>query len=59
MFEFKNNVKVSKDVGWLIPGLNVKRWLFLIFLGSVFIILGFMIKYFSHNIYSDWRNNIF
>ena len=43
MFEFKNNVKVSKDVGWLIPGLNVKRWLFLIFLGSVFIILGFMI----------------
>lgn len=43
MFEFKNNVKVAKDVGWLIPGLNVKRWLFLIFLGSVFIILGFMI----------------
>lgn len=43
MFDFKNNVKVAKDVGWLIPGLNVKRWLFLIFLGSVFIVLGFLI----------------
>ena len=43
MFDFKNNVKVSKDVGWLIPGLNVKRWLFLIFLGSVLIVLGFLI----------------
>ena len=39
----KTNVKVSKDVGWLIPGLNVKRWLFLIFFGSVMIVLGFLI----------------
>ena len=29
----RKNVKVAKDVGWLIPGLNVKRWLFLIFVG--------------------------
>lgn len=43
VFKFKNNVKVTKDVGWLIPGLNVKRWLFLIFLGSVLIVLGFLI----------------
>ena len=43
MFNFKDNVKVTKDVGWLIPGLNVKRWLFLIFLGSILIVLGFMI----------------
>jgi len=43
MFEFRKNVKVTKDVGWLIPGLNVKRWLFLIFLGSVLIVLGLMI----------------
>ncbi|MBE7703439.1 MAG: YvcK family protein [Cyanobacteria bacterium SIG28] len=41
--KIKNNVKVTRDVGWLIPGLNIKRWLFLIFLGSVFIILGFLI----------------
>ncbi len=43
VFKFKNNVKVTKDVGWLIPGLNVKRWLFLIFIGSVLIVLGFLI----------------
>lgn len=43
VFKFKDNVKVTKDVGWLIPGLNVKRWLFLIFLGSVLIVLGFLI----------------
>ena len=41
--EFRKNVKVTKDVGWLIPGLNIKRWLFLIFLGSVLIVLGFLI----------------
>lgn len=43
MFDFRKNVNVTKDVGWLIPGLNVKRWLFLIFLGSIFIVLGLMI----------------
>ena len=42
MIDFKNKVN-PKNVGWLIPGLNVKRWLFLIFLGSVFIILGLLI----------------
>lgn len=42
-FKFKNNVKVTKDVGWLLPGLEVKRWFFLIFLGSVMIVLGFMV----------------
>lgn len=39
----RENVKVTKDVGWLIPGLNVKRWLFLIFLGSVLMVLGILI----------------
>lgn len=43
MIEFKKKVNVTKDVGWLIPGLNVKRWLFLIFLGSVLMVLGLMI----------------
>ena len=41
--KFRKNVKVSKDVGWLIPGLNVKRWLFLVFLGSILMVLGFLI----------------
>lgn len=51
MFDIKNNVKVSKDVGWLIPGLNVKRWLFLIFVGSVLIVLGFLLIADAHLIY--------
>ena len=42
MVNLKNKVN-PKDVGWLIPGLNVKRWLFLVFLGSVFIVLGLLI----------------
>lgn len=42
-FDFKNNVKLSKDAGWLIPGLEVKRWFALIFLGSIMIVLGFMV----------------
>jgi len=42
MIDFKNRVK-AKDIGWLIPGLNVKRWLFLIFLGSILIVLGCLI----------------
>ena len=42
-FNFKDNVKVTKDVGWLLPGLEVKRWFFLIFLGSIMIVLGFMV----------------
>ena len=49
--KFRKNVKVSKDVGWLIPGLNVKRWLFLIFLGSVLMVLGFLIIFDIRPIY--------
>lgn len=42
-FKIKDNVKMAKDVGWLIPGLEVKRWLFLVFLGSVIMVLGLLI----------------
>ena len=41
--EIKENVNVKKEVGWLLPGLEVKRWFALIFLGSVMIVLGFMV----------------
>ena len=51
MFDFKNKVNVTKDVGWLIPGLNVKRWLFLIFVGSVLMILGLLIIFDIRPIY--------
>jgi uncharacterized cofD-like protein len=40
---FKNNVKMPKDAGWLIPGLEVKRWFALIFLGSLLIIFGLLL----------------
>ena len=37
---FKN--KIPKTAGWLIPGLEIKRWFALIFLGSVLIIVGIL-----------------
>ncbi|MBR3889423.1 YvcK family protein [bacterium] len=33
---------MPKTAGWLIPGLEIKRWFALIFVGSVFIILGIL-----------------
>ena len=42
-FSFKDNVDIKKDAGWLLPGLEVKRWFFLIFIGSIMIVLGFMV----------------
>lgn len=34
---------MPKDAGWLIPGLQVKRWFALIFIGAVMMALGFLI----------------
>ena len=42
-FNFNENVDVKKEVGWLLPGLEVKRWFLLIFFGSIMIVLGFMV----------------
>ena len=49
--ELKENVNVKKEVGWLIPGLEVKRWFLLIFFGSVMIVLGFMVFAGIHPLY--------
>lgn len=43
MKNFKNSMKMPKDAGWLIPGLQVKRWFALIFVGAVLMVLGFLI----------------
>jgi uncharacterized cofD-like protein len=51
VFNFKDNVDVKKEVGWLLPGLEVKRWFFLIFLGSTMIVLGFMVLAGIHPLY--------
>ena len=37
---FKN--RIPKTAGWLIPGLEVKRWFALIFLGSALIVAGIL-----------------
>ncbi len=43
MKRFTDNMKMPKDAGWLIPGLQVKRWFLLIFVGAVFIAIGLLI----------------
>jgi uncharacterized cofD-like protein len=40
---FTNNIKMPEDAGWLIPGLRVKRWFAMIFLGTVLITLGILV----------------
>ena len=50
--ELKENVNVKKEVGWLLPGLEVKRWFLLIFLGSIMIVLGFMVFAELHPLYT-------
>ena len=36
------NLKFPKIAGWLIPGLEVKRWFGLVFLGIALVVVGFM-----------------
>ena len=43
MGKFTDNMKMPKDAGWLIPGLQIKRWFILIFFGAVFVALGLLI----------------
>ncbi len=52
----KNNMKMPKDAGWLIPGLEIKRWFALIFLGSVLIILGILTLSNPEQIYQFLKN---
>ena len=48
----KNMMKIPKDAGWLIPGLEVKRWFALIFLGSVLIMLGILTLFSPRSVYT-------
>jgi len=43
--KFNDNIKMPKDAGWLLPGLQVKRWFAMIFFGSLLILLGTMIVF--------------
>ena len=48
---FKDNIKMPKDAGWLLPGLQVKRWFAMIFVGSFLILLGTMIVFNMRPVY--------
>ena len=39
----KKTIKLPKNAGWLIPGLEVKRWFSLLIIGTVLALLGFCI----------------
>ena len=43
MSRFTDNMKMPKEAGWLIPGLQIKRWFLMIFVGAVCIALGLLI----------------
>ena len=45
MKDFRKNVKMPEDVKWLMPGLQIKRWFALIFLGAVLMTLGVLILF--------------
>ena len=45
MKDFRKNVKFPEDVRWLMPGLQVKRWFALIFLGAVLMTFGVLILF--------------
>lgn len=45
MKDFRKNMKMPVDAKWLVPGLQVKRWFALIFLGAVLMTLGVLILF--------------
>ena len=51
MSKFTDNMKMPKEAGWLIPGLQIKRWFLLIFVGAVFMALGLLILFDMRPIY--------
>lgn len=45
MNNFRKNMKMPVEAKWLVPGLQVKRWFALIFLGAVLMTLGVLILF--------------
>lgn len=48
---FSKDIKMPKNAGWLLPGLQVKRWFAMIFVGSLLILLGTMIVFNMRPVY--------
>lgn len=42
---FRNNMKIPEEARWLVPGLQVKRWFALIFLGASLMTLGILVLF--------------
>ena len=40
-----NKIKIPKQIGWLIPGLQVKRWFAMILMGAILITIGILILF--------------
>lgn len=48
-------IKMPKQAGWLIPGLQVKRWFALIFVGALFMTVGVLILFDLQPIYNTMQ----
>lgn len=48
-------IKMPKQAGWLVPGLQVKRWFALIFVGAVLITVGILILFDLKPIYNTMQ----
>lgn len=51
MKKMLNKIRMPKDAGWLLPGLQIKRWFGLIILGSIFAILGLCVMFNMEPVY--------
>jgi uncharacterized cofD-like protein len=49
------NFKMPKQVGWLVPGLQVKRWFALIFVGTALMTVGILILFDLQPIYNTMQ----
>lgn len=43
MKKLKNAIKIPKDAGWLLPGLEIKRWFLIIIIGTILSTIGLCI----------------
>ena len=44
-------IRMPKDAGWLLPGLQVKRWFGLIILGTIIALLGLCVLFNMRPVY--------
>ena len=55
------NYKMPKSIGWLIPGLEVKRWFLISFIGLIFLTLGALVLFNMQPVilmFFDWIKSV-